>query len=299
MSVLIVDGGGTKTRGWLIEESTDRVLREVAVGPSNINSIGEAGLRTALSELLAQLPDRYLTASVFGLAGLGRIAELEQAQAIIDELLPETETIVTTDAHLAYTGAFAKSKHGILLIAGTGSIALYQNPAGHEFFRAGGWGTALGDEGSGTWLGREALRHCLFEWEHNELSAFHEQVLETIGAETSEEILSRVYTGGFSAARWASLAPLVFAFAKEDPGVMQILRRATVHLVGLAERLIEDLPQSAARLRLVIIGGLWEQQTILKPLIEDEIEVRNLSLTLAEPDGGPLEGGLLLLRNSE
>lgn len=299
MSVLIVDGGGTKTRGWLVDEATDRVLHEAVVGPSNINSVGEPGLRKVLTELLDEMPERNLNAAVFGLAGIGRSAEAERAEAIVDELLPDSDTIVTTDAHLAYTGAFAKSKHGILLIAGTGSIALYQNPAGHEFFRAGGWGVALGDEGGGSWMGREALRHCLFEWEHNELSAFHEQVLEVIGADTSEEILSRVYTGGFSVSRWASLAPLVFAYAKEDRGVMRILRRAAVHLVGLAERLIEDLPQSESRLRLVIVGGLWKQEAILRPLIEDEIEVRNLPLLLSNPDGGALEGGLLLLKESE
>jgi N-acetylglucosamine kinase-like BadF-type ATPase len=299
MSILIVDGGGTKTRGWLIENESSRVLRDVVVGPSNINSIGEEGVRSVLSELLQKLPDHSPTAAVFGLAGLGRPAEAEKAEAIIEKLLPKTQAIVTTDARLAYAGAFAKSKHGILLIAGTGTIALYQNPTGREFFRAGGWGSLLGDEGGGIWLGREALRHCLFEWEHNELSAFHEQVLEIIGAETSEGILTQVYQEGFSPAMWSSLAPLVFTYAKEDPRIMKILRRAAVHLVGLAERLIENLPQSASSLRLVIIGGLWEQQAILKPLFEDEIEVRNLPLSISEPDGGPLEGGLALLRQSQ
>jgi glucosamine kinase len=297
MSFLIVDGGGTKTHAWLVDAASGSVIQDVVVGPSNINSIGEAGLRDALREMLQQLSDPAPQKAIFGLAGAGRPSEAAKAEAIVHSLLPSTRLEIITDARLAYAGAFSKGKHGILLIAGTGTIALYQNPSGLEYFRAGGWGPLLGDEGGGAWMGREALRHCLFEWEHGELSPFHEALLEFIGAETSDEILTRIYHHGFGPAKWAALAPMVFRFAKEDPGIMRILQRAAVRLVALAERLIEDLPQRSSTFPLVIIGGLTEQQSLLRPLIQDEIDVRNLPLTLAKPDGGPLEGGLALLKN--
>jgi glucosamine kinase len=297
MSFLIVDGGGTKTHAWLVDSASGGVIQDVIVGPSNISSIGEAGLRDVLREMLNQLSDPSPQKAVFGFAGVGRPSEAAKAEEIVRGLLPNTRFEIITDARLAYAGAFSKGRHGILLIAGTGTIALYQNPSGLEYFRAGGWGPLLGDEGGGAWIGRQAIRHCLFEWERGELSSFHEELLTIIGADTSDEILTRVYHHGFGPAKWATLAPLVFRFAKEDPGILRIVQRAAVRLVGLAERLIEDLPQSAATLPLVIIGGLWEQQAFLRPLIQEEIEVRNLPLTIAKPDRGPLEGGLALLKN--
>jgi N-acetylglucosamine kinase-like BadF-type ATPase len=298
MNALIVDGGGTKTRAWLVDFDTRKLLDEVALGPSNISTLGEQGLRDALSLLAHKLSDPVPEAAVFGLAGVGRAAEAAQAAAICSEIFSESTVTLVTDAQLAYHGAFARGRHGILLIAGTGTIALYQNPSGHEYFRAGGWGPLLGDEGSGNWLGREVLRHCLREWEKDELTAFHEKVLEALEIETAEEILTKVYHNEFGPGKWATLAPLIFSFAKTDDAVMRILRRAVVHLVALAERLIEDLPQSAATLPLVITGGLWEQREILEPLIQDEIKLRNLPLLLAEPEGGPLEGGLAILKKN-
>ncbi len=49
---------------------------------------------------------------------------------------------------------------GIALIAGTGSVAWGTDGAGRTA-RSGGWGYLLGDEGSGYWIGREAFRHAL------------------------------------------------------------------------------------------------------------------------------------------
>ena len=46
---------------------------------------------------------------------------------------------------------------GVVIIAGTGSIAYGHNGQG-QAARAGGWGYVLGDEGSGYWIGRHALR---------------------------------------------------------------------------------------------------------------------------------------------
>lgn len=295
MNALIVDGGGTKTRAWLVDRTTKEVLRLSTGGPSNINSVGADGLCSVLESIRTELAEQQPAAAVFGLAGVGRVAEEAAATDIVRTVFPNTNALVTTDAHLAYAGAFESGRHGILIIAGTGSIGFYQNPSGREFFRAGGWGPLLGDEGGGAWLGREVLRHCLWEWETEELSPFHEAVLEQIAIESPDDILTRVYSGDLPPARWATLAPLVFRFAREDPGAMRILRKAAVHLIGLAERLIEDLPQSSKTIPLVITGGLWERRDLLEPLLIDEIDIRNLPLAICEPVGGPLEGGLALL----
>jgi glucosamine kinase len=298
MTVLIVDGGGTKTRAWLLQAGSNELLSVVEVGPSNFGAVGSDGLTTVLRELMVKLPPNSKPeAVVLGLAGVGRKPEREAAFAAARGVFSGMrELSVITDAEMTYRGAFADGKHGILLITGTGTIAMYRTPIGHEFSRSGGWGPLLGDEGSGAWLGREAMRHCLLEWERDELSPLHAAVLEQLGIELASQILTKVYHENFGPREWAQLAPLVFKYSREDIGALKILNRAAIELVALAERLQETLLPEAQEVPLVVIGGLWEHRYHLQPLMEEEIRLRNLPLVIAEPAGGPMEGGVLYLQ---
>lgn len=297
MIVLIVDGGGTKTKAWLLQGSPPQVQHEVVVGRSGFGAVGAEGLIAVLREVRARLPgDVVLDCAVLGLAGVGRPVERDRAFAAARTVLTEGEMFVISDAELAYRGAFAEGKHGILLITGTGSIALYRTPIAHEFSRAGGWGPLLGDEGSGSWFGREALRNCLFEWEQDELGPLHAAVLEQLNIEHAAQILTTVYQENYGPRDWAELAPLVFRFAREDLGALSILKRAAIELVALCERLQKSLAPEGQTVPVAVVGGLWEHRHHLQPLMEEEIRLRNLPLYIAEPVGGPLEGGLLYLR---
>ena len=55
---------------------------------------------------------------------------------------------------IALDAAFG-SGPGVIVIAGTGSIAYGRNAQGASA-RAGGWGSAISDEGSAHWIGRSA-----------------------------------------------------------------------------------------------------------------------------------------------
>jgi glucosamine kinase len=296
MTVLIVDGGGTKTRGWLVDLATRRTLATADSGPSTFGAVGAEGVTTALLDLKMRLVrDVPLRAVVLGLAGVGRRPEREAAFQAARTVFPSGDLFVITDAEMTYRGAFAGGRTGILLITGTGTIAVYRSAIGHEFSRAGGWGALLGDEGSGAWLGREALRHCLLEWERDELSPLHAAVLEELQIELASQILTKVYQEKYGPGEWARLAPLVFRYAREDTGALHILHRAAIELVALAERLQETMLPEAATVPLVVIGGLWEHRYHLQPLMEEEIRLRNLPFVISEPEGGPLEGGLAFL----
>lgn len=136
----IVDGGGTTTRGWLVDQD-GKVLAQAQAGPSNVARFGADGLRSALQELCDTCKGAASAERVVcGLAGVGRDRERGMAEEVAKIIWPAASVKIVTDAHLMYAGAFCNGEHGILLIIGTGSIAMYQNPHGHEFFRAGGWG---------------------------------------------------------------------------------------------------------------------------------------------------------------
>ena len=297
MTVLIVDGGGSKTRAWLVNAETRECLKVLEVGPSNIATVGVEGLIAVLRDLAEKLPPTpKVEAMVLGLAGVGRRPERQTAYHAAHGVFPTVDVHVITDAELAYRGAFGDGRHGILLIAGTGAIALYRTPIGHEFSRAGGWGPLLGDEGGGMWMGREVLRHCLLEWERDELGALHAAVLEELELETASQILTKVYQENFGPTEWAKLAPLVFRYAREDIGALRILKNAAIELVALVEHLQETLAPEAQALPLVVQGGLWEHHYHLQPLMEEEIRLRNLPIVFVEAAGGCLEGGLIFLQ---
>src|SRR5690606_5741852 len=93
---------------------------------------------------------------VVGAAGVGRSAEREELRAALRTHELAGRLVVTTDVELAMAAAFGTGP-GLLLVAGTGSIALRRDASG-TLRRAGGHGWQMGDEGSGYWIGRQALQ---------------------------------------------------------------------------------------------------------------------------------------------
>lgn len=158
--VVGVDGGGSKTQV-IVANAKGKELASLtgegsAVRPGEALSSAEvigALVRDALAA--AEVEDRATTL-VAGVAGVGRDKERKALlRALQGESLAE-DIHVVTDADIALTDAFGADGAGILLLAGTGSVAFGRGPAG-AFRRCGGWGPDCGDEGSGTWIGRRAL----------------------------------------------------------------------------------------------------------------------------------------------
>ncbi|MBU0507220.1 hypothetical protein KKH27_00090 [bacterium] len=298
MNVLVVDGGGTKTQAWLVSAEMRTCLTTVRAGPSSPSAVSPEGVAATFAELAANLaPNALPKQVVLGLAGAGRKPEQLVALAAGRRVFTEAEIHVLTDAELAYRGVFRKGQPGILLIVGTGAIALYRTPISKEFSRAGGWGPLLGDEGGGAWFGREALRHCLLEWERDELGPLHTAILEALEIEEASQILTRVYKDKFGPRDWARLAPIVFNHTRDDPGALKILKNAAIELVALVEHLQETLAPDAQTLPLGVVGGIWNHRHHLQPLMEEEIRMRNLPVVFIEPVGGCLEGGLNYLQD--
>ncbi len=296
MNVLVVDGGGTKTQGWLVDAQSRACLVSVKVGPSSPSIVSADGIADVFRQMAAGMVNQTSPRKVvLGLAGAGRKPEKEVALRAARQVFKGADIYIMSDAELAYRGVFSRGPAGILLIAGTGAIAMYRTPISKEFSRAGGWGPLLGDEGGGAWLGREALRHCLLEWERDELGPLHTAVLEKLEIEEASQILTKVYKENFGFPHWARLAPLVFEYIREDHGALKILKNGAIELVALVEHLQEMLAPEAKTIPLVVIGGLWNHRHHLQPLMEEEIRMRNLPIVFAEPSGGCMEGGLNFL----
>jgi N-acetylglucosamine kinase-like BadF-type ATPase len=162
--VLGGDLGGTSTR-ILVCDTAGRVVGRGAAGGSNPVShpdTAAAALGTALAGALAGLDPAEVRAAVIGAAGGTALAKPEVAgqfqQAWSDAGLPGRPAYIG-DLEVAFASA-TTAADGTGLIAGTGAAA--GEVRDHRLVRtADAWGWLLGDDGSGFWLGREAVRATL------------------------------------------------------------------------------------------------------------------------------------------
>ena len=150
-----VDAGGTKTQGVVADES-GHILKSARAGGANLHVHGELAVEKVLAELLDELcPDERPEALCLGMAGVDRPGEDVVVRSLLRRLGFRGNAIVVNDAVVAIA-AGAKNRVGVVVIAGTGSIAYGIDPTGRTA-RAGGLGPLLADEGSGGWVGHKAL----------------------------------------------------------------------------------------------------------------------------------------------
>lgn len=236
--VLGVDAGGTKTVVIVAED--DRVVARAAGGGAKMRS----GKGIACATVIAEIARRAMAAVgrlrgdvlVAGVAGAGRDAERDEIrQAIRTEDLAD-RVIVTGDTEIALAAAFAE-RPGIVVTAGTGSMAVARDPTGRSY-RAGGYGWQMGDEGSGYAIGRAALgavgRAADGRSPKTELTAL---LLKATRCESMEAMVRWAAAAGVPEV--AALAPAVFeAAGMGDTVAAGIMDYAARELAALVFRLI-------------------------------------------------------------
>src|SRR5271154_7116442 len=232
-----VDGGQSSTYA-LIGDASGRVLGAGRGGPSNhvAASEGRAKFTGAIeSSVVAACAEAGLEAAKvrFASACLGFSGGPADKEAILREILRSERTLVTHDALIALSGATA-GEPGVIVIAGTGSIAFGRNASGTTA-RAGGWGYVFGDEGGGFYIARQALRAALkFEEGWGQATSLRSIFLEASGARDVNELLHSFYTPEFPRPRIAAFARLVDDSAEHgDAMALEILNEAARELADI------------------------------------------------------------------
>jgi N-acetylglucosamine kinase-like BadF-type ATPase len=233
-----------------------------------------------------------LAATRFRAACLGMSGGPEDKATLLHELIQAEHLIVTHDGRIALAGAM-NGGPGVIVIAGTGSIAYGENERG-EGARAGGWGYIFGDEGGGFDIVRQALRAMLREHEGwGPRTALTPALLESTETADANQTLHRLYTPEWPRSRAATLAQTVSRIAEEgDPLAMQILHGAAHSLAILAASVRRQLWSESAAYRVAWIGGVFGSPIVLarfRSLVGLEGNV-----TLAPPVHSPALGALLL-----
>jgi len=276
-----IDGGGSKTR-LLLEDQEKRELAQLETGPSNWISSGPSTARESISRGILSLPSPP-DVVCGGFAGAGRPEGLEFYRTCISSLLPNAKTFIETDAHIAYIGAIGLTP-GVLLLVGTGSIAIARKADG-TFLRTGGWGPTFGDEGSGFWIGREAIRVALRARDTGKNSGFIADVAEGLGLSRITDAPTAWKDGAINVRSVAAIAAGVVAQYPAEPA-KGILTEAAKHLRELVEAAREhaQLPESCVR---SIVGSIGSSE-VMQPLI---------GLPFSPPKSGPAQGAILWARD--
>jgi len=149
--VLGIDAGGTKTVCQLADENGE-VVAEARRGGANLQASGELEVEKVLHQVMEEAigdHDVRPAAVCLGIAGVDRPDDARAVREIMRRIGYKARILVVNDALVALE-AGAPAQSGVVVIAGTGSIAYGRNDR-NEAARAGGWGYMLGDEGSGYW----------------------------------------------------------------------------------------------------------------------------------------------------
>src|SRR5688572_29797558 len=192
--VLGIDAGGTKTVCQLAD-GEGRVLAEARSTGANLQAVGELEVEKVLHEVMEKaIGDRPVVpaAICLGIAGVDRPDDAAVVRAIMKRIGYKAKVLVVNDALVALE-AGAPGQPGVVIISGTGSISYGRNAEG-EAARSGGWGYVLGDEGSGYWIGRAALRAVLREADkRGSRTALTRLLLEHFRVTEAQALIHEVY----------------------------------------------------------------------------------------------------------
>jgi len=294
--VIGIDAGGTKTVGLLADE-TGKVLREARGGGANLVAHGELDVEKSLYQVFDALDAPEPPSAVcVGIAGVDRPEAQQIILGVLRRLGLRRSVRVVNDAYVALV-AGAPEKIGIVVVAGTGSIA-YGVDATGKSARSGGWGYLLGDEGSAFWLGHAAVRQGIraADGRGPETSLFR-RICEEVGVDHPSGLVKWFYDQELSRTRVAQLAGLVQEAADQgDEAARSLLDQAAQHLARAARAVARQLTFEAP-FALVLSGGAFKACPSLCPRVEASLDLplaRVVRLDV-EPANGAVRLALELL----
>jgi glucosamine kinase len=299
-----IDGGGTKTTCAVGDDT--HLLAQSMAGPSNIVRVGEATARESLHKAVrqacatAEITPADVSRTCVGGSGAAR----PELAAIVREFLAEilsTPIDVVGDMQIALEAAF-DSGPGVIVIAGTGSIAYGRDPQGGTA-RAGGWGFAIGDEGSAHWIGRSAVSAVL------RASDQTERTQENLSQNQLATGLCRAWgvNSMIDLARAANSVPppdfaslfRVVADSKDDLA-REALSNAGRELARTATVVINRLfpKDETSPVRVAMTGGVFRHAELVRESFYNELRRMDARANVNPSVVDPVEGALRMARRA-
>ena len=287
-----IDGGGTQTTCAVGDDTA--VLASAVAGGSNMVRLGEHEARANLHECIskacaaAHIDPEMVDAAVVGIAGASVPPVKEAVADMVRDLVP-AEIEVVGDMVIAMEAAFA-GLPGVVVISGTGSVAFGRDEMG-EAWRAGGWGHAISDEGSGTWIGRSAIAAIMRALDISQPTTLLREVLDAWNLDSIAGLLQKANAS--PPPDFARLFPRIeSAAAAGDEIAQQILSAAGAELASLAGVVIGRLWPEPQAVRVAIGGGVFKYSSLVRQSfwmgLRSECPVAAVSFRIIEPVAGAL-----------
>ncbi len=274
--VVGVDGGGSRTRIVLADAAGNILARAEGGGSAlrpGLESVAADIIKALIGEALvtAERTDARPAVCVVGVAGAGQERAAQALWSALASRRVADDVSVQADATIAMDDAFGDSA-GVLLIAGTGSVAFSRAPDG-RLERCGGWGPNIGDEGSAAWLGRRALGVITAAQDGREPeTTLSGAILTALELETLDDLIP--WAAGATSAAFASLAPVVAKVAftgdlRANAIVSFCVEELTLHVRTLARRCFMD---ERASVPVAFAGGLLSKGSLVRKRLEQRLK---------------------------
>jgi glucosamine kinase len=292
---LAIDAGGTKTRCLLADDS--QVLGRAVTGSIKLMRVGEAEASARLRAMLEEVSStagvslKDVSRTCIGLAGLSIDAVREWAGREIGKAVGG-DLFLAGDEEIALDGAF-RGGPGILIIAGTGSNVMGRAADG-TMYSAGGWGPAIGDEGSAFWIGQEGVRAGFWAKDRGVPTTLLTEIGEHWGAKSVGEIVE--LANARPGPDFPALAPVVTRCADEgDELAIAVLERAGVELaehVALVAVKMKESGGARRKIEAAYTGSVLEHNARVRSAMVAALKSSSPSVKVREGAVDALDGAL-------
>jgi glucosamine kinase len=264
-----IDGGGTKTRCLLGDEHS--VLGTGSGSGCNIVRVGEACARESLSGAIheacvqAGVSSQQVARTCAGVAGAADDGVASLVQRLLIGVLGGAIEVIG-DMEIALESAFGGGA-GLIVIAGTGAIAYGRNDRG-ETARAGGWGRIVSDDGSGHWIGVQAIRAALREHDRGNRSQLLRELMRELGAPDVHELA--VKANADPVPNFAEILSVVLSVAESDSAASRVLESAGQELAATAA-IVGDRLFGRDEFAVATHGGVFAASAQVKNAFIEEL----------------------------
>jgi glucosamine kinase len=256
-----IDGGQSTTKAVIADEN-GRILGRGNAGPAD--EVDQNANSTRLHDALsAALEDAIAHANLSSDTRFANIvAGISGYEGQVYGKPPELPTDALTlehDAPIAHAGAFA-GEAGVIVIAGTGSVAYAANEYGATAL-IGGWGYLFGDEGGAFSLSRDAIADAMRNSDAGVADDLTQIALQYFSVASLRSLSRAFYSGNISRAQFASFASVIVAQAENfNEQAAQYVKDAANALVTLAMRAMDRV--ALASPKVAYVGGMFESATV-------------------------------------
>lgn len=225
-----------------------------------------------------------------GIAGAREKKIKENIKNVLAKLTGFDKISIYSDTEIAFASFFkdTEKKCGIL-IAGTGSILYYKDDKG-KFNRIGGWGRTIDDEGSGYWIGKEALSRVTKFYDNREKKTMLTSLIKKKYGIDKDNLLKIVYKDNFEIPKLAK--DVIEAANRGDIVSKDIINEAAMKLANHFE------PFKKLKSKIMLTGSLFTGNSFLEKSLKKIVKAKYKNIDLKKGDKRPIWGAIQLAINN-